>query len=233
MRISMQCSETPPSLRAGRGFYSRPSMFDSKTRPTMTFLLSPGTRSRCAALLGLPIALAWPLGVGAESPQAVPPVRSVPSVDLARYAGTWYEVARLPNRFQSKCAGHVTATYAPLADGSVSVINRCKRADGQWDMAEGRAVLADPQSAGARLKVSFLPPGLRWIPFGRGNYWVVRLDAQYRYAVVSEPSREYLWVLSRTPTLDAATDASITEWLRANAYPADRLVRTPQSPPSP
>jgi apolipoprotein D and lipocalin family protein len=178
-------------------------------------------------------ALVLAAATGRADEASTPPVRSVPGVDLVRYAGTWYEVARLPNRFQSQCVGDVTATYAPLSDGAVSVTNRCRRADGRWDIAEGRAVQADPQAAGARLKVSFLPPGLRWLPFAKGDYWVVKLDEAYRYAVVSEPSRDYLWVLSRTPVLDAASDATVMTWLRANGYPVDRLVRTPQSPPSP
>lgn len=159
---------------------------------------------------------------------AAPPVKSVPQVDLQRYAGTWYELARLPNRFQDKCVGDVTATYTPNPDGSVQVVNRCRTRDGDTTTSVGLATKAPDVDTGAQLKVSFLPKWLRWFPLGRGDYWVVLLDADYRYAVVSEPSREYMWVLSRTPAMDPAAYGAITEQLRAGGYPVDQLVRTPQ-----
>jgi len=160
---------------------------------------------------------------------AAPPVTSVPKVDLARYAGTWYELARLPNRFQERCTGDVTATYTPNPDGSVGVVNRCRESSGKYQVSEGRATPAPGVDTGAQLKVSFLPSWLQWFPLGRGDYWVVLLDPEYRYSVVSEPGREYLWILARAPSMDAAVYDSLIEQLRAAGYPVERLVRTPHA----
>ena len=160
---------------------------------------------------------------------AAPPVQSVPKVDLERYAGTWYELARLPNRFQAQCAGDVSATYTPNGDGSLGVVNRCRKANGDIDSIEGRATPAPGEASGAKLKVSFLPSWLQWFPLGRGDYWIVMLDPEYRYAVVSEPSREYLWILARSPMMDPPAYDAIVDQLRGGGYPVDQLVRTPHS----
>lgn len=182
-------------------------------------------------LVGATLLAAW-LALGAAV--AAPPVQSVPKVDFARYAGTWYELARLPNRFQEQCAGDVSATYSPNPDGSMGVVNRCRKANGDIDRIEGRATLAAGDTSGAKLKVSFLPSWLQWFPLGRGDYWVVMLDPDYRYAVVSEPGREYLWILARTPAMDAPAYEALVEQLRSGGYPVDQLVRTPHSTiPSP
>src|SRR3712207_4744094 len=136
----------------------------------------------------------------ASRPPADAP-RTVPAVDLARYAGVWHEAARFPNRFQDgygvSCAD-TTATYTPRPDGRVGVVNRCRNAaaNGAERVAEGRAYVVEG-SNGARLRVSFF-----W-PF-YGDYWVVGLAPDYRWAVVGDPRREYLWVLSRTPTMSEA-----------------------------
>ena len=171
------------------------------------------------------------LALGAS--RSAPPVRSVAAVDAQRYAGTWYELARLPNSFQAKCEGNVTATYQPADSGAIKVINRCRQADSRWSVSVGRALPVAGDSSGARLKVSFLPTWLRWMPVGRGDYWVVMLDNDYRYAVVSEPSREYLWILSRSPQMDSGTYDGIVARLRADGYPVHQLVQTPQVPQTP
>jgi len=125
--------------------------------------------------------------------RAEAPVASVPGVDLARYVGKWYEIASFPMFFQRNCVADTTAEYALTPEGEVSVTNRCRTADGFIE-ARGKAwAVAD--SNNARLKVSFF-----W-PF-RSDYWVIGLDADYRWAVVGNPNRKYLWVLSRTPQLD-------------------------------
>lgn len=165
--------------------------------------------------------------------QDAPPVRSVTSLDAQRYSGTWYELARLPNSFQAKCEGNVTATYQPTGSGAIKVINRCRAADSTFAVSVGRATPVKGDDSGAKLKVSFLPTWLRWMPVGRGDYWVVMLDADYRYAVVSEPSREYLWILSRTPQMDGALYDGIVARLRADGYPVNRLVQTPQAAAAP
>lgn len=160
-------------------------------------------------------------------------VRSVPRVDLQRYGGNWFEVARFPNWFQGTCVGDVTANYEVLDDGTVKVTNRCRESQGRVNIIEGIATPASGDTTGARLKVSFVPGWLRWVPWVEGDYWVVMLDDGYRWAVVSEPSREYLWVLSRTPKLDPALYERIVNQLRSDGYDVDKLLPTLQTANAP
>jgi apolipoprotein D and lipocalin family protein len=146
-----------------------------------------------------------------------PPLAVAPQVDLARYMGTWHEIASYPTWFQKGCAA-TTATYALNADGTVAVLNQCRR-DGEPASARGTAWAPDP-SASAKLKVRFF-----W-PFS-GDYWIIDLGPDYEYAVVGHPGREYLWILSRTPQMEAGLYARIIERLRRSGYDPDRLVRTP------
>jgi apolipoprotein D and lipocalin family protein len=161
--------------------------------------------------------------------QTLPPLEVVPSVDLSRYAGTWHEIARLPNRFQSQCVGEVTATYTLLDDGQIKVVNRCKKADGTFDEAEGRAKLADADGPNTKLKVRFAPAFLSIFPFVWGNYWIIDLDGDYTFAVIGEPERKYFWVLSRTPALDEQTFQRILERAKAQGYDLTGLIRTKQT----
>jgi len=155
-------------------------------------------------------------------------VTSVPDLDLARYAGKWYEIARYPNRFQKSCAGEVTAEYVLQPDGRIRVINECRRADGSLNRAEGVARKASDTGPNAQLKVRFAPAFLSFLSAVWGDYWVIGLAADYGYAVVGDPSREYLWILSRTPTM---TDSAYRESVAAAAasgFDATRLIRTRQ-----
>lgn len=165
----------------------------------------------------LPLALA----ACAHAGPAAPPLRTVARVDLARYAGTWYEIAAIPQRFQKGCVATM-ATYTLRPDGEVDVLNRCRkeRLDGEERSAKGRAWVVDPET-NARLKVTFF-----W-PF-RGDYWIVDLDPEYRWAVVGHPERTYGWVLSRTPGMDAATYEAILGRLREQGYDTALFVRTLQ-----
>lgn len=147
-----------------------------------------------------------------------PPLKAVPYVDLNRYVGTWYELARYPNRFQRNCVRGTTAQYAFDDDGDISVLNRCVGKKGETIEAKGYAKVVDKQSQ-AILKVVFF-----W-PFS-APYWVIDLGPEYEYAVVGQPSREYLWVLSRTPSLSAETWEGIRERLVAQGYDPNRLEMT-------
>ncbi len=154
-----------------------------------------------------------------------PPVQTVPSVDLSRYAGTWYEVARFPTRFQDsstrRCEG-VTATYAPRPDGQVGVVNRCLNALAGGEPIEATATAyAVAGSNNSRLRVTFF-----W-PF-YGDYWVIGLDPGYRWAVVGDPAREYLWILSRTPQMTPADYAEAVSRARAQGFEVARLQPTAQ-----
>ena len=168
----------------------------------------------------------WALAQAATGAAAVPvgvaPLESLASLDVNRYMGTWYQVALFPNRFQAQCVADTTATYRLLPDGRVEVLNRCRMANGHLDDALGVArpvgAIEGGQLKPARLQVSFLPSWLRWTGVGWGDYWVVQLAADYRYVVVSEPSRKFLWILSRNPRLSADDEAAIRKGLLAQGF---------------
>src|SRR5262249_38371425 len=144
---------------------------------------------------------------------------TVASVDLNRYLGRWYEIAKIPNRFERSCARDATANYALLEDGQIAVLNECRRQDGSIDRAHGKAKITDKQT-NAKLKVTFF-----W-PF-YGDYWIIDLDQDYRYAVVGEPDRKYLWILSRSPEMDEATYKGLLNKISELGYDASRVTRTP------
>jgi apolipoprotein D and lipocalin family protein len=152
-------------------------------------------------------------------------VRSVASVDLQRYAGRWYEVARFPNRFQKACQGAATAEYELLADGGIRVVNTCSAADGRTVRAEGRARLADKHGPTSKLKVRFAPGFLSFLPMVWGDYWILDLTDDYTAALVGTPDRKYLWVLSRTPELDEATYQRMIATATAQGFDVSRLIR--------
>ena len=149
------------------------------------------------------------------------PLPTVPEIDLNKYAGRWYEIARLPNRFE-KSLECVTATYTLRPDGNINVLNQGRKADNpaKTDDAEAKAWVPDPRHP-ARLKVQFF-----W-PF-TGDYWVLDLAPDYSYSLVGEPSREYLWILSRTPELDEATFNRLLEKAKAQGFPVEKMEKIKQ-----
>jgi apolipoprotein D and lipocalin family protein len=153
--------------------------------------------------------------------QGLPPLQTVPRVDLPRYVGTWYEIASYPHRFQRGCVAS-RAIYTLREDGTLGVTNECRQdtLDGPLRGVSGRARVADPLT-GARLQVSFFWP--IW-----GDYWIIDLDADYQWAVVGHPSRNYLWILSRTPGLDEALYQRILARLPDQGYDPARLHKTLQ-----
>lgn len=162
----------------------------------------------------------------AAAPPALGPVTTVDKVDLDRYAGQWFEIARFPNRFQRQCARGVRATYVRRPDGRIDVINECRTTEGRMTQAKGVARVIEG-SGGARLKVRFAPAFLSFLPMW-GDYWVMALGDGYEWAVVGSPDRQYLWILSRTAVLDEPRWARALERVRANGFDDRRLVRTPQ-----
>lgn len=163
------------------------------------------------------------------TPAGAAPLPTVARVDLDRYRGTWYEIAKLPNVFQRQCLGDVSATYRPLDAGGVEVLNRCRTSasgEPRFDSATGVAKALD--SSNARLRVSFLPASLRWLPVGWGDYQVIELDPEYRWVMVGEPRREYLWILSRTQALAPDVYQSLLKRAAALGFPVDKVVLTPQ-----
>ena len=148
-------------------------------------------------------------------------LETVEAVDLDRYLGKWYEIASYPAWFAKNCTG-VTAEYSMKENGNIEVLNRCRKGslDGKLKEAKGRAKVVDLES-NSKLKVSFFGPF--W-----GDYWIIDLDPDYRWAVVGEPKRNYLWILSRTPTLDKSTLDAILSRLPAAGYDVDQLQWTQQ-----
>jgi apolipoprotein D and lipocalin family protein len=143
----------------------------------------------------------------------------IAAVDLEQYAGTWYEIARIPNRFQNDCVGAATATYGLRDDGRIDVINRCLEDDGKVNEIEGIARL--DKKGGARLEVSFFSI-LGWRPIW-GDYWILDLGEEYETSVVGEGSRKYGWVLSRTPTVSDERLAELMDALRDQGYDPEKF----------
>ena len=164
--------------------------------------------------------------VGCATPHAE--LSTQPNVDLKKYAGTWYEQARLPNRFQKDCAGDVQADYVLNSDNTISVTNQCRTDDGSIDVAEGEGRLAqavDPQDP-AKLEVRFAPEWTSWLPMVWGDYWIMKLEGDYRHSLVGTPDREYLWVLSRDKRADKETVNQLLDYARTHGFDTDAVVTT-------
>ena len=157
-----------------------------------------------------------------------PPLRVVPSVDLDRYAGGWYEIARFPNRFQKKCAGEVIAEYTRRSDGNITVLNSCRLEDGSQIQAEGVARLAGNGQPNSVLKVRFAPAFLSFLPQVWGDYQIISLSPDYTFALVGDPGREYLWILSRSPRMDGATYDRLVAEAGAQGFDTHMLQKTRQ-----
>ena len=176
--------------------------------------------------LPLIIALALPFGTNAqEQGNASAPLETIAALDVPRYMGTWYEIAKYPNWFQRKCVKDTSAEYRLAEAGQVSVTNRCRTADGETIEAMGLARQIGPASS-PKLQVRFAPAWLSFLPFVWGNYWVIDLDEAYQLAAISEPGRDYLWILARTPTVDAGAYDALLARLAARGFDLKRLERS-------
>ena len=158
----------------------------------------------------------------------LPPVKTIASLDVPRYMGTWYEIAKFPNRFQAKCTANTRASYLAQADGSVQVLNSCVTADGSTIDALGLAKQVGSATS-PKLQVRFAPAWLSWLPMVWGDYWVIDLDADYQLAAVSDAKREYLWVLSRAPQVNAKSYDALLGRLKAQHFDVQKLERTAQT----
>ncbi len=150
----------------------------------------------------------------------------VDQVDLERYQGRWYEIARLPNRFQRQCESNVTAHYRLRDDGRVEVTNRCRREDGSQVEAGGVARRADPEGPEAALEVRFAPRWMSFLPFVWGDYRILALGADYDDALVGSDNRRYLWVLSRSPELSETRLEALLKTAREQGFELDELIYT-------
>ena len=161
------------------------------------------------------------------APATLPAVATIAALDVPRYMGTWYEIAKFPNRFQAKCLANTRAQYLAQTDGSVQVLNSCTTADGTID-ALGLAKQVGTATS-PKLQVRFAPAWLSWLPMVWGDYWVIDLDTDYQLAAVSDAKREYLWVLSRTPQVNVKAYDALLSRLRAQHFDVQKLERTAQT----
>jgi len=146
----------------------------------------------------------------------------VDNVDLTRYSGKWFEIARLPASFERKCVSDVTATYALKPDGAIEVRNACRQANGKMTESTGTARLRDKNGPNSKLKVTFFWPL-------SGDYWIIDLDHDYQWALVGTPDRKYLWILSRTPELSADVYARLLARAKSLGFDISRVQRTQQA----
>jgi len=149
----------------------------------------------------------------------------VSNLDLNKYVGRWFEIARLPNRFQDKCASDVEANYALRPDGRITVVNRCREQNGAVTEAAGVARRVDgaPPSV---LQVRFAPAFLSFLSAVWGDYQVIALDDAHTHAVVGSPDRKYLWILARSADLDQATYDRLLGVAKQQGFDVSRLLRT-------
>jgi apolipoprotein D and lipocalin family protein len=150
----------------------------------------------------------------------------VPQVDLPRYAGKWYEIARLPNKYEKRCAGDVTATYTQLEKGRLEVVNECRQQDGRIYRAKGEARLATTTGPNSKLRVRFAPAWLAWLPMVWGAYCILYLADDYSHAIVGSPDRQYVWILSRSTQMDDRLYGELAARLSSMRFDAERLIRT-------
>lgn len=142
-------------------------------------------------------------------------ITTVDSVDINKYVGTWFEIAKIPNSFQKHCAKNTTATYKINEDGDIEVLNRCIDDDGEVDDADGIARIVD-KTTNSKLEVSFVS-FFGWRPFW-GDYWILGLDKEYQYAVIGTPSKKYGWILSRTPQMNEQDLGNCFKIFENNGY---------------
>ena len=178
---------------------------------------------------------AWAPLASAQAPsgEITPaPLEAIASLDVPRYMGTWYEVAKYPNWFQKRCIANTSATYAVQSNGMLQVLNRCQKEDGSMSEALGAAKqVGDANSP--KLEVRFAPAWLSFLPFVWGNYWVIDLDPQYQLAAVSEPSRKYLWILSRSKTVEPKAYEALLQRLKQQGFNLDAIEISKQTTANP
>jgi apolipoprotein D and lipocalin family protein len=177
--------------------------------------LSPGAASTV-------LSVGVPLAERLLSPRPLPPLATMPQVDLMRFSGRWFEVARLPSPAQPRCLGSPSRQYVPRFDGRIVMQQRCVTPRG-LRVVNGMARLL-PGSGGARLQVSHWPPALRWLPMAWHDHWILHVDDDYAEALVGSPKRDTLWLLSRRRTLPPQRVKALVQIAQDRGFAVDRLV---------
>lgn len=155
-------------------------------------------------------------------------LKSVLNVDLKRYAGKWFEIAKYPNKFQKQCVANTTATYTEKKNGRIEVRNECLQKDGKTKTAVGEAKIVD-KNTNSKLKVRFAPGALSWLPFVWGNYWIIYLDSEYQYVAIGEPKRDYFWILARSPKIKDSVYADILKKAESMGFNPTKVEKTVQN----
>lgn len=166
------------------------------------------------------------MAVGAQSRAPV----AVEHADFDRFMGKWYEIARLPNHLERECTRDVVTTYERRTDSAFRVTYVCRRTDGDEERIQGVARIRDMASH-AKLELRFAPLALAWWPFVWDDWWILELGPDYGYMMIGDPSRQTLWIFSRTRTLDDAVYQGLVAHAAGQGYDTQRLIKTPQSPP--
>ncbi len=188
----------------------------------------PHILSAAVLRMSLALALLVPLTALAQVSTSPEPLKTIERIDVSRYLGAWYEIAKYPNRFQKQCVADTQALYRQRDDGQLDVVNRCRQANGVMTEAVGRARQVGAADS-PKLQVRFAPAWLSWLPMVWGNYWVIDLDPAYQLVAVSEPKREFLWILSRTPAVDAAAYQALLGRLKDKGFDLGKLERSAQA----
>lgn len=219
----------PPARRRHDGGHHATGWFAAALPIVLSLLGSGGGRhgTRLPGMAGVVWAIAQQLrGArgGSRTEPAGAGLQTVARLDLQRYAGAWFEYARLPTATESVCASDVTAHYTLNADGTLRVLNRCvDRAGTPHDV---RGVGRAEGDAAGRLEVCVAPKWLRWLPFVWAPYWVLDVDADYRHALVGTPDQRHLWLLARAPQIDREQLLRMVTLAEAQGFPVERLRRT-------
>ncbi len=155
-------------------------------------------------------------------------LKTVQNVDLKKYSGKWFEIARYENKFQKKCVGNTTATYSIKENNKIEVVNECLEKDGDVKKAKGKARIAD-EKTNAKLEVRFAPSFLSFLPQVWGDYWIIDLDEDYQNVAIGDPKREYFWILSRKPEMDDAAYQAILRRAEEKGFNPAKVYKTPQN----
>ena len=223
-RLRREVAEKRPALPWGQYLALLAPLLPLGVRPR-----SPTTLTSLLLAAGLPLLKRSMDHRGSTTHE--PPMAAA-EVDLQRFAGDWYEVARLPFHEEGVMAGDVTTAYVLEGPTAVRIINRCRRSDGSVDVAEGVARVIDPV-AGSKLEVSYAPSALKWVPWVWSEYWILHVDSDYRVALVGTPDRRHLWLLARNAQLSQMEYQRLLNQVRNQGYDPARLKRTPQPVTSP
>ena len=165
---------------------------------------------------------------GQTKPASATELKTVPQVDLKKYSGKWFEIARYPNKFQKQCVGNTTANYTVQTNNKIEVVNECLKKDGSTEQAKGEARIVDKNS-NAKLEVRFAPKFLSFISAVWGDYWIIYLDDQYQNVAIGDPKRAYFWILSRQPEMNDATYQDILRKAEALGFSPAKVIKTPQN----